>query len=253
MATRSVEQTNSRLLQYFDIAADVSRSSTTDALQRACTRATRDLDFDYYLFGGYYPIVESLVISSSFPDEWRLRYDQNNYVSIDPVVRHCWSESSPVMWDRLDYADGKQGERERTLMKEAREFGLRSGISIPIHGAGAEGCMLSLASEKDSISLTAQDQTGLQLVAQSMHDVAKRIISRSSASQARITDKLSPREMECLSWTARGKTSWAIARILEVSENTVTFHLRNAIKKLEVTNRSHAVAKAISLSKITPF
>jgi len=66
-------------------------------------------------------------------------------------------------------------------------------------------------------------------------------------------ESLTPREVECLSWTAKGKTSWDTSRILEVSENTVIFHLRNAIKKLEVTNRSHAVAKAVEHSKITPF
>ena len=57
---------------------------------------------------------------------------------------------------------------------------------------------------------------------------------------------LTTREKECLSWTARGKTSWEISVILSISESTATFHLRNAAIKLKASNRTHAVAKALS-------
>lgn len=248
-----VDQSVSRQLRYFDIASDISRATTTESLQRACKQATRTLDFDYYLFGGYYPIVESIVISSDYPVEWREHYDSNNYVAIDPVVRHCWSECRPVLWDKLRYSEGKLGEQERSLMKEAGDYGLCFGISVPVHGAGAEGCMLSLASTGRKVDIRQHDEAGLQIIVHAMHEVTRRIISKSAAGHSHEFESLSPREIECLSWTAKGKTSWAIARILEVSENTVIFHLRNAIKKLEATNRSQAVAKAIALSKITPF
>lgn len=56
---------------------------------------------------------------------------------------------------------------------------------------------------------------------------------------------LTQREIECLTWTARGKTSWEISVILGVSESTATFHLRNAVIKLQASNRTHAVAKAL--------
>lgn len=248
-----VDQLVSRQLLYFDIASDIARSTTTVSLQRACSQATGALGFDFYLFGGYYPSVEGLVLSSNYPPEWRERYDSNNYVALDPVVRHCWSESRPVFWEKLQYSEGRLGVQERKVMAEAAEFGLRHGISVPIHGAGAEGCMLSLASTERREGFGVLHEAGLQMVVHAMHEVTKRIISRTESHQSNQFDSLSPREIECLSWTAKGKTSWAIARILDVSENTVTFHLRNAIKKLEATNRSQAVAKAIALSKITPF
>lgn len=58
---------------------------------------------------------------------------------------------------------------------------------------------------------------------------------------------LSMRELECLYWAARGKTSWSIAIILGISENTVIFHIKKATKKLVTNNRTEAVAKAIEL------
>ena len=63
---------------------------------------------------------------------------------------------------------------------------------------------------------------------------------------------LTEREKECLLWTAEGKTSWEISQILGISERTVVFHLNNATRKLDVVNRQHAVAKAISHGYILP-
>src|SRR5215468_7627378 len=61
------------------------------------------------------------------------------------------------------------------------------------------------------------------------------------------TVDLSPREKDCLRWTAQGKSSWDIGMILTISENTVNFHVKNAIRKLDATNRIVAVIKAIRL------
>jgi LuxR family transcriptional activator of conjugal transfer of Ti plasmids len=61
---------------------------------------------------------------------------------------------------------------------------------------------------------------------------------------------LSEREKVCLLWTARGKSSWEIGRILGISENTVIFHIKNAMKKLGTKNRTLAAVKAIQLGFI---
>lgn len=240
-------------LLYFDLAHDISRATTTEGLQRSCKAATASLGYDFYLFGGYYPATEGIVMSSSFPADWRERYDANGYISCDPTVRHCWQESRPVVWHNLEYSEGAVGEMERKVMAEAVDFGLCSGISVPVHGSGAEGSMLSLASREKHADCGHHDEAGLLIVVHAMHESMKIIITRNGENIVPAMDSLSVREIECLSWTARGKTSWAISRILDLSENTVVFHLRNAIRKLEVTNRSQAVAKAIEHSKITPF
>ncbi len=53
------------------------------------------------------------------------------------------------------------------------------------------------------------------------------------------------REGECLSWAAVGKTANEIAEILSISEHTIHFHTKNAIKKLDAANKTHAVVIAI--------
>ncbi len=59
------------------------------------------------------------------------------------------------------------------------------------------------------------------------------------------------REGECLSWAAIGKTASEIAEILNISEHTVNFHTKNAIKRLNAANKTHAVVKAILGKHIT--
>jgi len=61
-----------------------------------------------------------------------------------------------------------------------------------------------------------------------------------------ITESLSEREVSVLNWLKYGKTSWEISRILDISENTVNFHIKNIKRKLNATNRQHAVAIAIA-------
>ena len=57
---------------------------------------------------------------------------------------------------------------------------------------------------------------------------------------------LTRRERECAIWVAKGKTSWAISKILNISENTVNFHLKNAMRKLDCESRTALVARLMA-------
>jgi DNA-binding response OmpR family regulator len=60
------------------------------------------------------------------------------------------------------------------------------------------------------------------------------------------------RELETLTWAARGKTSAEIAEILGLSKRTVDFHIERARGKLGVATRVQAVMKATSGQLINP-
>lgn len=57
-------------------------------------------------------------------------------------------------------------------------------------------------------------------------------------------EKLSARELECLRWSAAGKSSDEIAIILNISSHTVVSYLKSAMRKLDSVNRMQAVARA---------
>jgi DNA-binding NarL/FixJ family response regulator len=55
--------------------------------------------------------------------------------------------------------------------------------------------------------------------------------------------QLTPREQEVLAWVARGKATKEIATAMYVSESTVRKHLEHIFDKLDVTNRTAAIAR----------
>lgn len=57
--------------------------------------------------------------------------------------------------------------------------------------------------------------------------------------------RLTPREEECLRWAAEGKTMDDTAEIIGISCRGVRFHLDRARLKLNATNLTHAVARAL--------
>jgi DNA-binding NarL/FixJ family response regulator len=63
---------------------------------------------------------------------------------------------------------------------------------------------------------------------------------------------LNDREIEVLTWVARGKTSAEIADLIDLSKRTVDFHLDNARVKLGAATRTEAAIKAAIGKLIEP-
>jgi LuxR family transcriptional regulator len=59
--------------------------------------------------------------------------------------------------------------------------------------------------------------------------------------------RLTAREVEVLRWTADGKSTRDVADILQVSTNTVGFHIKNAMAKLQSCNKTASVVQAALL------
>jgi len=56
---------------------------------------------------------------------------------------------------------------------------------------------------------------------------------------------LTVRELEVLTWVARGKSAWEIGEILKIAKRTVDEHVATAVRKLGAGSRVHAVAIAV--------
>lgn len=56
---------------------------------------------------------------------------------------------------------------------------------------------------------------------------------------------LTKREIETLVWISKGKTSYETGKILGICEQVVKNYLENIKKKLNASNRTHAVVIAL--------
>ena len=211
------------------------------------------LAMDCFIYGSQFPISfvkPTTIIVDGYPETWRRRYCEANYLTLDPTVSHCRQSTVPIVWFDLQNSN----QQVSRFFNEASDYGLCSGISVPVHGLGGEWAILSLASSQhnDRAKPALYDaQVALVLLAPFVHEAVRRLVAQQGTQP--IATCLTPREKEVLLWTAEGKTAWDISQILNISERTVVFHLQNTAEKLNVCNRTHAVARAISLGLINPL
>lgn len=190
---------------------------------------------------------EQMVVSVTYPDEWREVYRDRNFHQIDPVLSESRSRVSPFLWVDL-MRSGKLGGAEMEFMNVAHEFGLTNGITVPIHGPRRDFALVSLACDECETEFrrhVEMHKHTLHIFSIYYHEAIQEFAARAARNDQTIT--LTPRELECLRWTARGKSSWETSVLLNISERTVNFHISNTMRKLSVFNKTHAVAKAVSL------
>ncbi|MCW7540986.1 helix-turn-helix transcriptional regulator [Aquabacterium sp. A7-Y] len=101
-------------------------------------------------------------------------------------------------------------------------------------------CMVSSTKERSPDELLALLKTLLPYVNTAMQRLGSQHGELTAA-------YLTPREREVLHWTAEGKGCWETGLIVGISERTVKFHLQNIYRKLNVVNRTQAVAKAAQI------
>jgi DNA-binding CsgD family transcriptional regulator len=125
-------------------------------------------------------------------------------------------------------------------------------MTFPIRGTKGEAALFNITSDLPDSEWLQAKKTYLrdfQILAHTIH--AKALV----IGGARVPDykaRLTPRERECLTWCAVGKTSEDIATILGISEGVVRIHLQSAQHKLNCLNRTHTVAKALTYKLIFP-
>ncbi|RJT23711.1 LuxR family transcriptional regulator [Mesorhizobium waimense] len=191
------------------------------------------------------PVRCNPAVLLNFPEEWQERSFEMGYDRIDPIVKTCRTRPDAFRWSEV-YNDVSTTEDERRVFDEAATFGLRSGISVPLHGPDRGFSIMSFAQVWNG-ELHNRTITYLQLAALHFH---LKVTESAVSSDTENEPDLSPREKECILWIARGKSSWEIGRIVGISSDTVNFHVKNVLRKMDTPNRTAAAIKAINLGII---
>ncbi|RWF86842.1 MAG: autoinducer-binding protein [Mesorhizobium sp.] len=213
-------------------------------LKDALADAVHALGFDCYAYLNIQPVRTFAV--SNYANEWQQRYLDRGYKDIDPVVRTARERMEAFTW--APESPRKVPRRVSAFYAEAGDFGIRSGITIPIRTAFGHMSMLTVASHKASLSLEHDiDQLAAVTAVAFLHAKLEQTDVEPTAS-TRI--ELSARQTLCLKWSAEGKSMKAIAAIEGMSYATVNFHLNNARKALDAGSLAQATALATKLKLI---
>ena len=129
---------------------------------------------------------------------------------------------------------------------------MRDGFTIPIFSRTGEVSGATFGGEE--LDGDPQRIGALRLIAIYAHDRAREFAESDDGggrqSSGRPFRPLSPRELDCLRWTAEGKSSWEISAILGIKPKSVDNVIARACVKLDACNRTRAVAVAIRESII---
>ncbi|MGZ9034057.1 MAG: LuxR family transcriptional regulator [Rhodospirillales bacterium] len=207
--------------------------------------------------------ASSAIVISNYPDGFAQSYLEMRRHAVDPVLALAAETITALLWE--DVVTGRTlSPEQRELDAERRAAGLCDEVTCPIHGAHGQRFALRFAKAEPGPCDRAQTST-LQILAIHVYYALARIwaeTAKPSAPSESLADHgqrsiaglcaLSQREQEVMLWTARGKSASSISVILDLSENTVNFYVKNAMRKLGTTNRVVAVVLAVRAGLITP-
>lgn len=203
--------------------------------------------FDHCAYGLRMPLPltrPKIVMLNNYPVAWQTRYQEQNYLAIDPTVRHAMRSLLPVIWSDELFLPARE------LWEDAHSFGLNVGWAQPSRDENGVVGMLTLARSGESLSDTELQNKGTRMAwfAQVAHLGMSRLLCAKAMPETQV--RLFYREVEILKWTGDGKTSGEISDILNISERTVNFHIGNAMVKLNAPNKIAAVVRAAMLGML---
>lgn len=221
----------------------LSEPETVEEIFHEITATANQLGFEYCAYGLRLnlPItLPEILLISNHPEEWRQLYSQEGYIFSDQTVLYGLESNESIIWSVELFKNAPQ----IWVWSGARSSNLRAGWAQSNYFDNGVVGTLSLAGSNESVISDSLREHSLriQILAQIAHPLlAKKLIGSSHAHQIRLTR----REVEIFKWIADGKTSRDISDIMNISVDTVNFHVKNVINKLGVSNKTAAVAQTI--------
>ncbi|CDM60263.1 MULTISPECIES: LuxR family transcriptional regulator [Rhizobium] len=226
---------------------EIRAASNVDAAIRSLQTAYDVDHVTYHLAQTISHRVDAPFVRTTYPDAWVSRYLLNGYVKIDPVVREGFLRQLPFDWSEVEPT-----LEAYALLVDAQKHGLGgNGYSIPVADKARRRSLFSINSGLPAHKwqeLIASYRDEWTELANLIH--SKAVLELYGEHDP--VPPLSPREIECLHWTALGKDYKSIALILEISEHTTRDYLKTARFKLGCPTLSAATTKAVQLRVINP-
>lgn len=209
------------------------------AVRGALRKFTTAAGLHHYAYVGV--SNDSVRTLTDLPSEWEGYYHDAHLSAIDPVVQQARKTIKPFWWSLAQMNLVEPDARK--YRDEIGEFGVVSGMTIPVQVGFGRTAMLTFMSEHDEdapYNISALKSAVAAVAYAHLH-----ISSDEFAARQMLSSPLTPRELDCVMWTSLGKTKAEIGQMHGISEKTVRFHIENAQIKLNATNGPHMVRLAL--------
>jgi DNA-binding CsgD family transcriptional regulator len=163
----------------------------------------------------------------------------------DPIDRHIRESGLPHEWDINDVCSATEADAYLELLM----YGVRGGISMAVRTERACTRVDFYRKSAAAFSRSPALRANLMLIASHLHEAARCLRGTETIPRG---EALTKRELECLRYSAGGKTGKEIGMILGISQRTVYFHMKNIATKFNVYSTRHAIGRAVAAGLIRP-
>lgn len=225
------------------------RAGSLRALEPLWRARVQTLGFTYVAIGAHMdPLAPARAsyVFQNYPAGWIERFSAQRYHLIDPVFRAVERGLSGFEWTDPAFVS-LLSWRQRRILSEAREFGLRFGRTHALSRAVNLRASASLV--MDAPEMDANIWAAVRLTNMLVHQRAAELCAAMSAP----LPELSRRERECLELCASGLTDEQCAQKLGISVATVRRHIEAARVRFGVSTRTQAAVRAIRSGQIHPY
>lgn len=232
-----------------DFARLISISKTEFELFGVCDRICSVFGLSYFMISKLPSESDQklapLGLVSNWPAFLISEYDEKKLLENSAIAAHLRQTTEPKVWTIEEIRQTRSDDKGSLVADLFEKYGLINTVFFSVHLPNGEIGGVGFSGEGPE-----PDQTKLV----ELHYLSNLLFSKIHVlrNEHEVQDfGLKPREIDCLQWTSQGKTSDEIATILSLSQHTVNHYLTNAARKLDTSNRTHAVSKALRLKIIS--
>lgn len=238
-----VDATSERMVQ--DFRASCASAMTVSEVKRDFLRGVTALGFKHVALCQRVHLTRppaDAIVFENLPTAWASHYAECGYHLISGGFDFVHRGAAPFFWEDPHFI-AQLTPAQRAVYQEAGDFGLRDGFVWPLIVPGAGVALCTFFTDQKRTSAPPLYAAG-GMVAMYAYARAREILSLQGGKH------LSARERQCLALVAEGKSDWAIAQILHLSERTVHNTLERAKGRLGVSTRVQAVIHALEMGEI---
>jgi LuxR family quorum sensing-dependent transcriptional regulator len=203
---------------------------------------------------------ETRRVNDSFVDDVQLvrwdrelatRFIESGLYRHDPVLLRFLVSTETFTWDLSLFDDDNPQHRDLRAIRE-RAGAVEGVVAIACGPFPTRFSLFASGRNVDrSDRMTEALTVAAGIIAMQVNRFDQEGRPQAKRPRLQMGPSLSAREREVIRWAAAGKSSRETAVILSISEHTVNEYISGAIQKLNVANRTEAVAHAILTNQVS--
>ena len=226
----------------FGAAEEALRATACQELLEAVEQPFDEIGFPCFgsyetIFGSEAVMLKGLCVRPNQP--WHAFYQSKRMLRSDPRLRRAMTSTEPYFCSEA-LAGVELSSAEQAVLDAMKAFGIAESLICPLHTPDRR-LIVAVLSGPDLLRCHAM-ATPASVLAGVFLRASFRLAQPAPRTE---TIDIKPRQLECLEWARRGKSSADIGDIIGISPRTVDEHISAACAALGVRTRIQAVSKAL--------